>query len=195
MDLNADLGEFTNKGELDHELKLLEIVTSCNIACGGHIGDGKSIHRAHPFIHALQNGWDHVDPIVKAPYVLRKRHEGMPKRHVLMPAGYRDGYFAPRAQAALAVPLGVPLAGDSVEALLPDRLDLAAIAPVTYPVQGNMDGQSAALIHYAAPHDLGHYVAFNQDGARYQYTCFLASLDEDTAPIIPAAGALDAACP
>ena len=45
MDLNADLGEFNNKGELDHELKLLEIVTSCNIACGGHIGDGKSISK------------------------------------------------------------------------------------------------------------------------------------------------------
>ncbi len=43
MDLNADLGEYTNKGELDHELKLLEIVTSCNIACGGHIGDEASI--------------------------------------------------------------------------------------------------------------------------------------------------------
>jgi len=38
------------------------------------LGEGKSVHRAHPFIHALQNGWDHVDPIVKAPYVLRKRH-------------------------------------------------------------------------------------------------------------------------
>jgi len=39
MDLNADLGEFTTTDELDLELKLLEIVTSCNIACGGHIGD------------------------------------------------------------------------------------------------------------------------------------------------------------
>ena len=45
MDLNADLGEFTTTDELDLELKLLEIVTSCNIACGGHIGDEASISK------------------------------------------------------------------------------------------------------------------------------------------------------
>jgi hypothetical protein len=159
------------------------------------VGEGKYIHRAHPFIHTLQNGWDHIDPIVKAPYVLRKRHAGMPKRHVLMPSGYRDGYFAPRAQAALAVPLGLPLVGESAEELLPDYLDLANIQAISYPVQGNIDGQSAAIVHYAAPHDLGHYVAFNQEGARYQYTCFLASLQKDKAPVLPAANALNAECP
>ena len=45
MDLNADLGEFTTTGELDLELKLPEIVTSCNIACGGHIGDEASMSK------------------------------------------------------------------------------------------------------------------------------------------------------
>ncbi len=45
MDFNADLGEFSTVSELDLELKLLEIVTSCNIACGGHIGDKESISK------------------------------------------------------------------------------------------------------------------------------------------------------
>jgi len=45
MDLNADLGEFTSAGELELELKLLGIVTSCNIACGGHIGDKTTISK------------------------------------------------------------------------------------------------------------------------------------------------------
>ena len=43
MDLNADLGEFSTTDELDLELNLLGIVTSCNIACGGHIGDETSM--------------------------------------------------------------------------------------------------------------------------------------------------------
>ena len=43
MDLNADLGEFNNDNELDVELKLLGVITSCNIACGGHTGDRSSI--------------------------------------------------------------------------------------------------------------------------------------------------------
>ena len=43
MDLNADLGEFNNDNELDLELKLLGVITSCSIACGGHAGDRSSI--------------------------------------------------------------------------------------------------------------------------------------------------------
>ncbi len=38
VDLNADLGE----GE-SSDVELLEIVTSCNIACGGHAGDASSM--------------------------------------------------------------------------------------------------------------------------------------------------------
>jgi len=40
IDLNADLGE----GE-PHDALLLDIVSSCNIACGGHVGDDASIRR------------------------------------------------------------------------------------------------------------------------------------------------------
>lgn len=38
IDLNADLGE----GD-PHDAELLTIVSSCNIACGGHAGDGASM--------------------------------------------------------------------------------------------------------------------------------------------------------
>jgi UPF0271 protein len=41
VDLNADLGE----GE-PHDAKLLTIVSSCNIACGGHTGDAESMRQA-----------------------------------------------------------------------------------------------------------------------------------------------------
>lgn len=38
IDLNADLGE----GDA-HDLELLQIVSSCNVACGGHAGDADSM--------------------------------------------------------------------------------------------------------------------------------------------------------
>ncbi len=38
IDLNADLGE----GDA-HDHELLEIVSSCNVACGGHAGDARSM--------------------------------------------------------------------------------------------------------------------------------------------------------
>lgn len=40
-DLNADLGE----GDADMDTRLLEVVTSANVACGGHAGDPESMRR------------------------------------------------------------------------------------------------------------------------------------------------------
>ncbi|MBI81002.1 MAG: lactam utilization protein LamB [Gammaproteobacteria bacterium] len=43
IDINADLGEFRNRNQLKNELNILEHISSCSIACGGHIGDFDSI--------------------------------------------------------------------------------------------------------------------------------------------------------
>ena len=45
IDLNADLGEFRNEEEFNNEVKLLQLISSCNIACGGHVGDKLSVSR------------------------------------------------------------------------------------------------------------------------------------------------------
>ena len=45
IDLNADLGEFRNQEEFNTEVELLQLISSCNIACGGHIGDRSSVSR------------------------------------------------------------------------------------------------------------------------------------------------------
>ncbi len=39
IDLNCDMGEFTDAARIAIDLALLGIVTSANIACGGHAGD------------------------------------------------------------------------------------------------------------------------------------------------------------
>jgi UPF0271 protein len=49
VDLNADLGEGTGREE-----RLMALVTSANIACGGHAGDGSSMREA--VILALEHG-------------------------------------------------------------------------------------------------------------------------------------------
>jgi UPF0271 protein len=49
IDLNADLGE----GDA-YDAELLQVVSSCNIACGGHAGDARSI--AATIREALANG-------------------------------------------------------------------------------------------------------------------------------------------
>lgn len=43
IDINADLGEFRNEKQLTNELNILKYISSCSVACGGHIGDSESI--------------------------------------------------------------------------------------------------------------------------------------------------------
>jgi len=44
IDLNADLGEASDEAGTSIERALLDVVTSAHIACGGHAGDGESMH-------------------------------------------------------------------------------------------------------------------------------------------------------
>lgn len=160
------------------------------------LGEGQHLDVEHPLLHALQTLWDYVDPVVKAPHVALDPLPDIPPKHVLMTAGFRDGYFAPGAQAALAVALGLPLVGPSVEETLPTRLALSGLPKLEYPVQANLqNGRTGAIIHYQVPLNLGHYVAFDLESTRYQYTCFLASVGPDQAPVISEAKALDDPCP
>ena len=43
IDINADLGEFRNEKQFTNELNMLNYISSCSVACGGHIGDSNSI--------------------------------------------------------------------------------------------------------------------------------------------------------
>ena len=142
----------------------------------------------HPILHAAQNVWDLVEPVAKANRVAAEPYPGFEARDVMMTAGYRDGYFHPRAQAAMAVAMGLTLVGDAAEPILPERLALADQSSGPYPLRGNLAGRTAGVVSYAAPQVLGHYVTFNQPAARYQYTCFIASVGmSEAASILPPA--------
>ena len=156
---------------------------------------GEELHLAHPLLHAFQNVWDWVDPVAKAPYISRMPHAGFAPRHVMMTAGFRDGYFHPRSEAAIAVALGATQGGDEIEPILPAALALDGRTRAPLPLAGNLAERTVGVVAYAAPNTQGHYVVFNQEGARYQYTCFVASVGVVAAPAIPAPAALDAPCP
>ena len=133
---------------------------------------GRPIERNHPLLHAMQNVWDMVDPVTKANRLIAEPFDSIPAKHVLMPAGIIDGYFSPRAEAALAVNLKMPLVGPEVEPFIPASLRLSGQEATSYPVKGNINGKTGAVIQYASENIKGHYVLFNQDAARFQYTCF-----------------------
>ena len=160
------------------------------------IFDGEpDIHLAHPMLHTFQSLWDLVEPVVKGPYVSAHPHPGFEPRDIMMTAGFRDGYFHPRSQAALALSLGTPIAEAAVEPILAERLELAGRSPADYPIQNNFDGYTSTVVSFDAPHMLGHYVVFNQEGSRHQYTCFLQSVgNPDGAKVLKPATSVDATC-
>ncbi|MBO6792694.1 MAG: 5-oxoprolinase subunit PxpA [Balneolaceae bacterium] len=43
IDLNCDLGEWKTAESRNNDRKIMPFITSCNIACGGHIGNDESI--------------------------------------------------------------------------------------------------------------------------------------------------------
>ncbi len=43
IDLNADMGEFSNEAERACEAALMPFLTTCSIACGGHAGDTETM--------------------------------------------------------------------------------------------------------------------------------------------------------
>ena len=75
LDLNADLGE----GETT-DLALLDVVTSCNVACGGHAGDSRSMRST--VLAAAQRA------------VAVGAHPGYPDREGF---GRRSGFLPPNA--------------------------------------------------------------------------------------------------
>lgn len=156
--------------------------------------EGESLHIHHPLLHAFQHVWDLVDPIAKARYVSQEPHPGVPPKHIFMSAGVRDGYFHPRSQAAMAAGLGIPLVGEEVEPILPETLALDGRQTRAYPLGKTLGDRVAGVVQFAAPNALGHYVLFNQEGARHQYTCFVASVGTGREAIHAARG-LEDPCP
>ena len=156
--------------------------------------EGKEIHLAHPILHALQNLWDMADPVAKAPYIVKEPRPGLEPKDVFMSAGVIDGYFSPNAEAALAVALGIPLVGERVEPVLPDSIVLSGVQEIEYPVNNNLNGRTAAVVQYDAPNILGHYVLFNQEAGRHQYTCFIKSVGDADGAKLRAAKSLDSEC-
>jgi len=156
--------------------------------------DAEELQESHPLLHAFQALWDFVDPVAKASRNVAEPFDGVPAKDVLMTAGVIDGYFSPTSEAAMAAGLGIPRAGVEVEPTLDDVLGLGGIDPVAYPVAGNLNGRTAAVVQFEAPHTLGHYVVFNQEGARHQYTCFAATVGTPGGAVILEPGALDDPC-
>jgi hypothetical protein len=156
---------------------------------------GQGLRRSHPLLHLFQNLWDYADPVGKAPHVAREPHEGQAPRPFLMTAGVTDMYFSVQAETAAAVALGATQVGLEVDPETPNALRLDGRDTVSYPLRANLNGVTGGVVQYASPFKLGHWVVFDQESARAQYTCFLAGVGSPEGPRISASAGLGQPCP
>ena len=157
--------------------------------------EGQQIRRSHPLLHIFQNLWDFADPAAKARYVAKEPRGSRTPRPYFMTAGIRDGYFHPNAETATAVALGATAVGVDVDPTIPAALLLDGRKTAAYPLAYNLNAVTAGVVQYAAPFDLGHYVAFDDPATRQQYTCFLLAVGTSAGPKISAASGSDTTCP
>jgi hypothetical protein len=156
----------------------------------------------HPTMVIGQLALDTVDPIVTMPHLFRYPFEGIPAKSVFHPAGYVDSYFGPPVISAVALSMGLELAGDLVYPKLEEELAMVGLRHLDYPVEGNVaagDGTTVTgvIAQYAADDvtGSGHYVAFQLDEPKYQYRCFFKSYLETGRATVYAPAAVGPPCP
>ena len=157
--------------------------------------EGQELRRSHPLLHIFQNLWDFSDPAAKARHVAKEPHPGHVAHPFFMTAGVRDGYFHPNAETATAVALGATEVGTEVDPTIPAAMLLDGRSTVAFPLSKNLNGVTGGVVQYAAPFELGHYVAFDVADTQQQYTCFVAGVGTEGGPKISSPSGSDTLCP
>lgn len=138
------------------------------------------LSQLHPALMVTELAFEPADPLVFVSRVARRPAPGHEPINVLQTTAPDDEYFPPQIYAALATAYGHPRLGTSIMPELAASLELAERAPQTYPLTGNLNGKTAAVIEYEVPagRTSGHSIIIFRDDTRYQVTCFFKTFVE-----------------
>lgn len=163
-----------------------------------YTGSGSHLERDDPALSLFQWAMEPADPPVYAVQVTAS-HDEIAARHVLMMQGIVDHYMMPSIAAAASLSFGLDLAGTGRDALdmrlrsfdpLARLLPLQGLTQRMGSVSGNrrVDGALLTLAVRQYTEDGiedGHEVAFQTEGPKRDYRCFLRGYLRG-APAIPA---------
>jgi hypothetical protein len=170
-------------------------------------GAGRMLAENDAALSLLQWAGEGADPPVYARYIIQEPRLGTP-RNVLMVQGIVDTYILPPIANSTSLSLGLDFGGPEIDGTTPalsmftpigQLLDLSGRHTVMLPVQSNegTSGMTSTGVVVQAMQDMvedGHEVAFQTEGPKHQYLCFLQSFASGAARVPPAAGQFDP-CP
>ncbi len=136
----------------------------------------------HPVLTLAQTLVDPSDPINYGRFIVHEPRPGMHAKNVFQTQGFIDHYAPPPAIAALALSIGLPLAGLVLhhEPAYP----LTGLDTGVLPLRSNLLGTTGAWMQFNAPLGRdGHFVVFDVPDARLKAAAFLGSAARDPAGI------------
>ena len=145
----------------------------------------------HPVATMFQTLCEPAEAAVFAPLWIDDPPGDQPSKDVLLIGGYIDGYFLPDMINGLTLAGGLDAAEPIVDPGILDYLELSGRSVVPTPVSENIETSDGAatgvLAQYLQPYEIdGHYVPFELNTAKYQYSCFLNSAATVGYGILPA---------
>jgi len=141
------------------------------------------LDRWHPMLNLVQALAERSDPINHATHVVSTPHGDSGARDLFQSFGYSDSYTPEETQYSLARAFGVDQITNGNE-------PLESIDGANLPLSGNVyNGDrlvTAAVVLYSPEGDAdGHYVIFDLEDAKTQYSEFFATAVVDELPTIP----------
>ena len=180
-------------------------IEGCHAATAG---SGYSLSEHDPVLTLFQWACEPSDPPVYSRRITQEPEDG-PPRHVLMMQGIVDHYIMPPIADAESLSLGLDLAGPELDVTAPEIASLAPVGPLLplvgrgllpLPVSANRAAKGGAKVTAVFTQNKedgiedGHEVAFQTEGPKHQYVCFLKGLLKGT-PTVPTAGVSTDPCP
>ena len=185
----------------DLALNLLEKTKPVDVAAGFRLLVGLSdpdsateLNLFHPVMTLVQSIVDSADPLQYGGFIARGPRAGYAPKSIYQtegvgPDGVGDSYAPPHGIEALSVAIGLPRQLPGVRPVVEGQW--AGLSDVSVPpegLSGNLgDGRASGVLAQFVPKKGkdGHFVVFNDSGARNQAATFLMNLSADPKGKVP----------
>lgn len=145
----------------------------------------------YPALQLLQSSWEAADPMVYMPRIAKRPLVGHPSRSIYQPVGQNDKDFPEEIFNAVALATGVQQAGSILWPEMQTSLALEKLdGIINYPVTQNLRSEigepyTGVVVQYEGDGlDDPHTIFSQLDDVKYQYGCFMESIQKTGTAVV-----------